>query len=323
MRTVVFAVLLSILCTTAFAQTTVAVFDFSYGEKEIQVEEMGRVPNTIVDIGLRVGAAIRQELGKNSQLQLVERERLDDLISEMGLSMTGIVDQEKAIKIGNMAGAKILVMGNYFELDNNLFINAKIIGTETSVLFAYTVKGSLKQDIQPLIEELVTQVSKIVYEKKNIIVAKEVREKSFEEKIVDVRAKLGVGKLPIINISINEKNLKRGVAFQVAATETAYLLQKLGFEVYEDLNKAEVKLEGSAFSEFGTRKGDLVSCKAGIDLKVLDLSTNRLLAVDREFATVVDIAEDVAASKALQKATQDLLLRLTPEFTNKWRRQAK
>ncbi|OQX52830.1 MAG: hypothetical protein B5M48_04650, partial [Candidatus Omnitrophica bacterium 4484_213] len=61
-------------------------------------------------------------------------------------------------------------------------------------------------------------------------------------------------------------------------------------------------------------------CKARVEVKAVDLAKNKILAVDREYATVVDIAEEIAATKALQKATQKILLRFIPEFAKNWQK---
>lgn len=321
--------LVSLQISLAFAQTTVAVFNFSSEEAKTPEEakiikdilaplEKATEPSGGITLGIKTAEVIRTELSKVPHLQLVEREKLEDILSEMGLSKTGIVDETTAIKAGNLLGAKILVLGNCFVLEDNLFLNARVIGTETSALFAETVKGPLKKEIEPLAKELAGNISKVISEKRDSLLAKEIREPSIEEKIAQIRSQIE-GKLPKIKVSVKEERIGGVKIDSVVETEIIYFLQKCGFEITEEKARADIEIQGVSFSEFATRRGDLISCKARIELKAVDLIKSRVLTADREYATEVDIAEETAASKALQKASQKLLLRFIPEFIKQWK----
>jgi hypothetical protein len=67
-----------------------------------------------------------------------------------------------------------------------------------------------------------------------------------------------------------------------------------------------VELVGEAFSELGMRKGNLISCKARVELKAIQKSTGKILAIDRQTSVAVDLSEQIAAKSALQKAAQVL-----------------
>jgi hypothetical protein len=61
------------------------------------------------------------------------------------------------------------------------------------------------------------------------------------------------------------------------------------------------------------RKGNLISCKARVELKA-QTAAGDLLAVDRQTSMAVDIAEQTAAKTALQNAGMDLAERLAPKL---------
>ena len=328
MKKFIYAMVVSlflVFTVNAFAGDTVAVFDFS-------AESTSGAPAGILEafktaaqptgatLGIKVAEIVRSQLSQNPQLQLVERERISQMFSEMGLGKTGIVDDATAAKIGNLLGAKILVLGNCFVLGNNLWISARIIGVETSALFAETVKASVNKEIEPLAKELADKIQKVIKTKKNFLIAQRIKELSPEEEIAHIRALIG-NKVPKVRVNIAEKRLSGLKIDPVVETEITYFLQKCGFEVVEGIGRADVEIEGSSFSEFATRRGDLISCKARVEVKAVDLAKNKILAVDREYATVVDIAEEIAATKALQKATQKILLRFIPEFVRSWQRK--
>ena len=100
-----------------------------------------------------------------------------------------------------------------------------------------------------------------------------------------------------------------------AETELGLILKECGFTLVDDKSKekADVEITGDAFSAFGLRKGNLISCKARIEVKA-QRRTGEILAVDRQTSVAVDIAEQTAAKTALQQATAELAERLVPRL---------
>ncbi len=84
------------------------------------------------------------------------------------------------------------------------------------------------------------------------------------------------------------------------------------------LQEADVVIVGEAFSEFALQKGDLVSCKARVELKAIDTASGEILAVDRETDAGVDVAESTAAKTAIQKASATLAERNIPLLVRSW-----
>ena len=76
-------------------------------------------------------------------------------------------------------------------------------------------------------------------------------------------------------------------------------------------------LTGEGFSQFAARHGNLVSVKARLELKALDRKSGRVLAVDRQTAISVDLAELIASKEALQDAAGDIVMRLFPVMVKK------
>jgi len=65
-----------------------------------------------------------------------------------------------------------------------------------------------------------------------------------------------------------------------AETELSLILTQCGFTLASDKSdtKPDIELVGEAFSEFGMRKGNLVSCKARVELKALEKVTGKRVA---------------------------------------------
>jgi hypothetical protein len=138
------------------------------------------------------------------------------------------------------------------------------------------------------------------------------------EKIEDVaekiRQSLKTNKRPTVAVNLPERHLGGATFDPAAQTELAFLLQKCGFPLVDEKSsqKPEIEFIGEAFSEFGMRKGNLVSCKGRVELKVIEKATGKILAVDRQTSVAVDLSEQIAAKSALQKATQELAARMIP-----------
>ena len=311
---------------------------FAYGEKlTVAVLGFETKDKAIVDLGTKITDLVTAQLSISPKIKLVEREKLDKVLEELGLSLTGIVDENQAARIGHLTGAKILVTGRAFTVDKDLIIIAKVIGTETGRVQAEIARGSLSGKLTPIVDELSRKVARLISEKGPAMVARIVKE---EDKIKEIYDKIKGKELPTVLVSIAERHLGRPIIDPAAETEITYILKKCGFTVvtkkepglsdwakqyFEDARldipaaiKADVVILGEAFSEFGTRTGNLVSSKARVEIQAIDRQTGKILAIDRETNTAVDLSEHIAAKTAIQEAAADIAFRLIPEFVENW-----
>jgi tetratricopeptide (TPR) repeat protein len=71
------------------------------------------------------------DLSKVKKLKIVERVRMQKMMEEMGLGMTGLVSNASAPRVGRLLGASNLVNGTYLDLlESRLRINAGLIDTK-------------------------------------------------------------------------------------------------------------------------------------------------------------------------------------------------
>ena len=280
---------------------TVAVFDFESKDEAVR------------DVGSKVAVLINANLAAEAQLVTVERAELEKILGEQELGLSGTVASETVAKVGHLTGAKVLVTGRVFKAEKELILVAKIIGTETSRVYGEIVKGSAASaSIADLSAELAKKIAATVEQKGETLVAKvETR----EDRVAEIKKVLSNNKLPAVEIKIAERHFgPQRVIDPAVETEFALLLKQCGFTVVDDKSpqKAEVEISGEAFSSFGLRKGNLISCKARIELKA-QKRTGEILAVDRQTSVAVDVTEQTAAKTALQSAAAELASRLIPK----------
>ena len=279
---------------------TVAIFDFESKDEAVR------------DLGPKVAALLNAHLSAEPQIITVERTELEKVLGEQELGLSGTVSPDTAAKVGHLTGAKVLVTGRVFKADKELILVAKIIGTETSRVYGELVKGTASASITDLSSELAKKIATTVAEKGDTLVAKV---ESREDRIAKIKKSLRKGKLPAVSIKIGERHFGQPVVDPAAETELGMIFKECGFTLVDDKSpqKPDVEITGDAFSALGLRKGNLISCKARVELKA-QKRTGEVLAVDRQTSVAVDITEQTAAKTALQQAAAELAERLAPKI---------
>jgi len=303
--------LLTFIAVTVFSAATlpspaadtsplsVAVFDFESKDEK--------------DIGGKVATLINAFLSADANIMLVERAELEKALGEQELGMSGTVSAETAAKVGHLTGAKVLITGKVFKVDKEQMIVTKIIGTETSRVYGEIVKGAATSTIDTLAEQASKKISDTIASKADTLVAKV---PTREDRVNAITKALKDAKRPSIAVRIPEQHFGAPVVDPAAETELSLILQQAGFTLVDEKSnqKADVEITGEAFSAYGMRRGNLISCKARVELKVRKMADGKILAVDRETTIAVDIAEQTAAKTALQSAGAQLAARLAPKL---------
>lgn len=280
---------------------SVAVLDFDSREESVK------------DMGPKLATLIGVHLSVEPDLILVERTELEKLLGEQELSLSGTVNAATAAKVGQLTGAKVLVTGRVFRADKETIVVAKIISTETSRVYGELAKGPAAASVADLSSELATKIAKVLSEKGETLVAKV---RTYDERIASIKAALKGDKRPAVRVTIAEQHFGRPVIDPAAETEFGKMLGDCGFTVVDAQSKQapDFEIVGEAFSELGLRKGNLQSCRARVEIKVRELATGKIVAMDRQTSMAVDLAEHVAAKSALQNAAADLAERTLPKL---------
>ena len=148
--------ILSLLfCETVFPfsllddKTVIAVVDFRNTGND---ESYDYLENTIPE-------AIITYLAKNGNIEIVERSRLVDASKEMELGMSGILDEQTAVKVGLAVGANAILVGSFVSIGNVIRINARLIDVKTSrIIKAEIVQGGVGVEIFNLMDEMARSI---------------------------------------------------------------------------------------------------------------------------------------------------------------------
>ena len=116
---------------------TIAIFDF--------VNVNGK--NSV--LGRYLVEQISNYFFQNSDLKIVERAQIDNVLKEQNFGLSGNVSDESAARIGHMLGADAVTIGTLTRIGNRISVNIKIVDSETGSILS---SGSTEIDGAEYIE---------------------------------------------------------------------------------------------------------------------------------------------------------------------------
>jgi len=104
--------------TMAEGRTRLAIYDLE-------------APEPFKTVALILSEALREELFRLGRFTLVNRENIVQVMNEMGLQQSGLVDEKQAVRAGKGMAARQIILGNFGVLGNTSVLQAKRIDVET------------------------------------------------------------------------------------------------------------------------------------------------------------------------------------------------
>lgn len=297
---------LTLLTTNLPAETPLTAAVFNFQTSSDNLASKGAEAALLLDARLSAAAP---------EVIFVERQELDKILGEQELGISGTVAPDTAARIGALTGAKVLITGRLFQTGGEIVLAAKIIGTETSRVYSESVSVGDAAALDKGVSELATKIAEDLHKRADTLVARVEDPAAQRERLKKVAA----GKtLPSVSVAIVEQHIARAVIDPAAETEMKSMLQQLGCEVIDKISgrRADIQITGEAFSEAAGRHGNLVSCRARVEMKAVRSADGKLILMDRQTEVAVDSAENVAGKTALANAAAKLTERLLTKLVS-------
>ncbi|MDF1567716.1 MAG: CsgG/HfaB family protein [Spirochaetaceae bacterium] len=123
------------------------------------LENLNRDPRYDYLEGMIIGV-LMYDLIRVDDIDLVERARLDRILEEQQLRLTGLLnDADTAKQVGQLAGADALIEGDYAFLGQEMIINLRVLRTADGTTIPISVRGYTENTVHNLAEQLVEELT--------------------------------------------------------------------------------------------------------------------------------------------------------------------
>lgn len=133
---------------------TLAVLDLRDGGS------IGPDVQDLSNLGTGIAMMLTTEMMRNPRVEMVERDRIQELIAEQRLTLGGMVDESTAIEVGRLVGAHYMLFGTYTDVMSRLRVDVRVVNVETGRL------EEAKEVTRPREElfDMVTQLAGDIFE---------------------------------------------------------------------------------------------------------------------------------------------------------------
>ncbi len=279
------------------------------------------------DMGKSTSDYLTAQLAEIGAYRVIERSRLEKILKEHELGMTGVVDPDKVKQMGKFLSADDILMGNITFLGDSFSINGRIVDVETGEIIG--AKSSIFKDptqLRVAVKNLARALSDLAKPKSGgssgqssaeLFMGVNSRDfyDSAEALIREIAAieVYVVGSITEVN-TLNRK-VKVASSMKTGAREGLRLkVQKLGFSGPEDVGTIFITQVGTGFLDASYLEGDQV--KFSIGDPVTSKKNRYKVAVGPIVDEVEDnqdltkkyhdaVAENLAGSEFLDSADDD------------------
>ena len=111
-------------------------------------------------VGKGIADMLITDMASNPDVQIVERERVQALLTEQGLTKSGAIDPHTAIKLGKIIGAQYMITGGFMSDGRGRYVlTARAINVETSAITNPVRLTSKGDDVLGLMSQLSTKLN--------------------------------------------------------------------------------------------------------------------------------------------------------------------
>ena len=103
--------------------------------------------------------ALISEFSKARSIRVVEREYLEDILSELKLQSSSYIDSKSAVEIGHLLGTHNFVFGSVSFLGNNVLVRARIVNVERAEIIGTADATGSQDDIRKIQGDFARQIA--------------------------------------------------------------------------------------------------------------------------------------------------------------------
>ncbi|NOZ60399.1 MAG: hypothetical protein GXO74_01830 [Calditrichaeota bacterium] len=127
---------------------TLAVMDFKNSSERARYDRLERA----------VAEMLKTELSQCRQIAVLERKKIESILSEYALAQAGYIKPEHALEVGKLAGAEYIITGEIQRVSGDLRIDAHLIRVSTGQILGEKVTGSGEENLQPMVRMLAQNI---------------------------------------------------------------------------------------------------------------------------------------------------------------------
>ena len=143
------SVLFTILCcllygcagspaVTSMSNPVIAVWD---------LEDLSPLGITQMDLGNLLSARIMETVQQAGVYSVVEREKLEIALRELNLGSSSLADASTRLRIGRIAGARLMIFGAYQVIGDQMRLDLRIVEVETGRIIKTAEKTAGSGDL--------------------------------------------------------------------------------------------------------------------------------------------------------------------------------
>jgi len=156
MRTLFLKIFLPIILVVFYGRPSFAAED----KTKMAVLDFKTIGDS-ADLGEGAAEILRTTLMQTGKYTVVERSMLKQVLDEQKLGLSGAIDQNTAIGIGKILGAKLVAVGSVVKMGDSYTLNIRFVDVETGeVVSGEKLSTQSREDIPDLCGQMVRMLSK-------------------------------------------------------------------------------------------------------------------------------------------------------------------
>lgn len=296
-------------------------------------------------LGGFVFEVLQTELAGSPGYELVDRDKLQEILSEQRLGASGLTG-EKASQVGRIVGAEYYVFGNCLGSGDHVAINCRVVQVETGVLQPILIPVAKEEDPMAIGRKLAERTKQAIEKLSG-------REDHCERKVLPTFSWPEGLARPVLAYRIPETSATPGAsrpdpaaekavesfffdhgfkAVQLARPSQAMVSTKASMDALPALHLegpeheallaearskgVDVIVLGLAVSDRAALIGQFAAARARVELAAIDTHSSKVLATASGYGTGTDLSEFVAEKKAVGTATEQLLVVFTRKMAS-------